>query len=439
MKIAILGFGREGRAVYKFLKKHRDYKNAEVWVLDKNSSLHFAGPEMAGIKKQLGGNYLKNINRFDLIFRSPGVSYQKLMRSLAPLRVTRDDRVISVTKLFLELCPCPVIGVTGTKGKGTTATLLYNILKKCGRDVQLAGNIGKPALDILPRLLLPRFAGDHNDRIVVLELSSFQLQDLRQSPAIAIVLNIFPDHLDVHKDLREYYSAKANIARFQRAGDSVFYFADDKKSAWIANKSPGKKISIQRTLSQKDGEQLRKNLKLPGSHNWRNAQAAFAVARHLNCPKSKIFQAVAEFKGNEHRMELVKIIRRVKFYNDSASTNPLTTLAAVKSFKEPKILIAGGSDKGLDYKMWAKEFPRLKVKTVVLFGANKYKIKQVIGKKLTTSDVVSLEEAIKLAKKLAVAGDVVLFSPGAASFDMFKDYADRGKKFKNLVKKLKLV
>ncbi len=422
-KIAILGFGREGQSTYKFLGRHPVYKKAEFWILDADAKTKTP----TGAKKQLGKNYLNNLSRFDLVFRSPGIPYNKLVNNQWSL-VTK---LTSPTRLFFELCPCPIIGITGTKGKGTTATLLYNILKNCGRDAFLAGNIGLPALNILPKL--------KKDSLVILELSSFQLQDLKKSPAVGIVLDIFPDHLDHHKNFKEYVSAKANIASHQNKKNAVFYFSDDKYSSQIAKKSRGIKKSIYHSITAKERNALRKVARIPGNHNWRNIQAAFAVAKHLKCPEKKILEAVKKFKGNEHRLELV----RPGFYNDSASTNPQTTLAAVRAFKEPKILIAGGSDKGLDYKIWAKEFPKINVKAVILFGENKIKIQKILKKSIRQlADKIqmsnTLDEAVKIAASLIKPNWILLFSPGAASFDMFKDYAERGERFKKIVKKLKI-
>ena len=394
MKIAIIGFGREGKSILNYYTSSRlptpsqkEGEPSEIWVLDKNPSLSL---KMTGlnIKTQLGEDYLKNLDWFDLIFRSPGVPYNNVAPQLRP-----RTNLTSATKLFFEKCPCKIIGITGTKGKGTTATLLFNILKECGRDVYLAGNIGVPALDILPKL--------KKDSLVVLELSSFQLQDLKQSPPIAIVLDIFPDHLDVHKNYEEYIEAKKNIYRYQKPNDKVF-FAKDCYSPMV--------IGLH-------GDKRGNKLQIPGEHNLKNATMAYQVAKYLNCPEEKIKKAIWNFKGMEHRLEFVKEIGGVKYYNDSASTNPLTTLAAVKSFKEPKILIIGGVRKGLDYSVWKKEFTKHNIKVVIEISKD-------------------LERAVIEARDVATAGDVVLFSPGAASFDLFKDYADRGQKFKKLVSSL---
>lgn len=414
MKIAILGFGREGKSLLQFIKKNNP--KTDIKILD----------------RKFDKNYLRNLNRFDIVYRSPGVPYnlpeiQKALKS--------GVKFYSATTIFFEKVRGKVIGITGTKGKGTTATLLYKILKTCKKPVYLAGNIGKPALEILPKI--------NKKSIVILELSSFQLQDLKVSPEIAVVLEMFPDHMDSHKNLREYFDAKTNIARWQKKSDKIFYFDDNNWSKWIAQKSRGKKISVSdrnlKLFKQED-------LKIPGGHNLKNAVMTTTVALALGCPKDKILKVVKNFRGNEHRLELVQKIKGISFYNDSASTNPQTAAVAISAFKEPKILIAGGKDKGLNYSPLAKALKNSNTKLVILFGENKYKIKKAILKssvqiKLVKDLKTAINFAYKNAKKLinkSISQPIaIIFSPASASFDMFKDYQDRGEKFKELVKKLK--
>ncbi|MDP2918541.1 MAG: Mur ligase family protein, partial [bacterium] len=290
MKIAILGFGREGKSSLKHLKKSPNFKKSNIFILDKKN----------------GEGYLKNLEQFDVIFRSPGIPY-----NLPEIQgaIKKGVEFSSCTKLFFqEVKKNPgvkVIGITGTKGKGTTSTLLYKILKTCGKNAHLAGNIGKPAIEILPKL--------KRDSIVVLELSSFQLQDLIQSPNIAVFLGIFPDHLDAHKNFREYFNAKANIAKWQKKNDKIFYFSEDKYSRLTAQKSSGKKFPIDLSLSKRDERELENKIKsvikIPGTHNLKNAIMAATVALSLDCPKEKIIKTIKNFHGLEHRLELIKNIR----------------------------------------------------------------------------------------------------------------------------------
>src|SRR3989344_7457114 len=229
MKIAILGFGREGRAVLEFIRKSPKYNFAQIWVLDQNSKIQVP----KDLRRATGKNYLKKLDTFNLVFRSPGVPFNLPEIQKA---IKKGTVFSSATKLFFENFSGRIVGVTGTKGKGTTSTLIYEILKSSNHDVYLAGNIGRPALEILSQL--------KQHSIVVLELSSFQLQDLTISPQIAVVLDIFPDHMDAHKDFKEYQEAKTNITRYQTSRDKVFYFKDNKFSAQIAKKGNGKKLPI---------------------------------------------------------------------------------------------------------------------------------------------------------------------------------------------------
>ncbi|MDP3948464.1 MAG: UDP-N-acetylmuramoyl-L-alanine--D-glutamate ligase [bacterium] len=482
MKIAILGFGREGHSILKFLQKTRinadgnadirRYKNIsenlrkhrresalrEIWVLDKNRNAKVP----RGIKTQLGKNYLKNLERFDVIFRSPGIPY------LLP-EVQKAEKVgvkiSSATKLFFDEIekrsrfgvrnPPTVIGITGTKGKGTTSTLLYKILKAAGKNVFLAGNIGLSMLEIIPRL--SALSLRKSAPIVILELSSFQLQDLKKSPHIAAVLDIFPDHLDAHKNLKEYYDAKANIGRYQNPGDKIFFWGDNALSRKVASKGKGKKMAVYPSALLRTGEKSFKlfspeDLLVKGTHNFKNAVMAANIAESFGVPRKIILKTTRGFHGTKHRLELARRIikngREICFYNDSASTNPQTAAAAVKAFpSEDKILIAGGQDKNLDYKPLAKALENSKTKLVILFGENKKKIEKTI-KRMKNSElkivrVNTLFQAImfayKFAKRLSIVHNssfMVLFSPAATSFDMFENYADRGMKFKKIVKQL---
>jgi len=416
MNIAILGFGREGKSILKFLKKSPRYRGAHIEILDQARDK----------------NYLKNLSRFDLIFRSPGIPYQ----TPALFRARCDGvKFSSATILFFEHAPTKnVVGITGSKGKGTTATLLYKIMKAAGKDVYLAGNIGKPALDILPKLKKGSW--------VILELSSFQLQDLPYSPRIAVVLDMFPEHLDHHKTLREYYGSKANIVRFQKPSDVAFYAKDNAVATRTAAKGKGKKIPIDtRSFSLFSQSELQ----IPGAHNLKNAVAAARVAQALGISDRVIRKATLAFRGNEHRLEFVRKIENASFWNDSASTNPQTTIAALNAFPgTPKILIAGGQDKGLDYRPLGNALRNSNAKLVILFGENRKKIQGAIKKSgIPVKFTANLSSAVLLAYRLAKLLPTpyslltILFSPGAASFDMFKNYADRGHAFKQLVKKLR--
>lgn len=426
MNIAVLGFGSEGRTLLTFLKKSPRYKKAVITVLDRSEAL---APELKklGVPYRLGIGYLKDVASFDIIFRSPGIPY---LTPEIQQAVKKGVKVSSQTKLFFEelygarlaakSAKPAVIGVTGTKGKGTTSTLIFQMLKNAKYKAVLAGNMGKPMIESL--------AAAKKADYVVLELSSFQLHDMEVSPDIAVVLDIFPDHLDAHKDLREYYDAKANIGRFQKKSGRIFFYATNAGSVRIAAKSPARKHGI--TPKQ---DNLRKNFEM-----------AAAVARTCGCSGSVIEKTVKKFTGIEHRLELVKKIKSITFYNDSAGTNPVATAAAILSFKEPVVLIAGGKDKGLSYAALATALRKSSVELVVLFGENREKIAHEIkAVKRTVVMASDLKDALKTAfaraKELAAQKEsaVIVFSPAAASFDMFTSYKERGEIYKKTVNALR--
>lgn len=432
-KIAILGFGREGKAILKFLQKSPQYRGAEIVIFDHNPKT--AVPH--GTRAILGKDALQWLHGFKLLFRSPGIPY--LTPEIQHV-LEEGAKCSSATKLFFELAPCPIVGVTGTKGKGTTATLIYNILKAAGRDAHLVGNIGTAALQTLPKL--------KKKSIVIFELSSFQLQDLEASPSIAVVLDIFPDHMDSHRSFEEYLDAKMHIARHQTARDRVFYVSDNVFSTKAASEGRGKKIAVS---TEGSSLFLPTDLNIPGPHNFKNVVMAATVARALGVKDKIIAETVKRFRGLPHRLELIREIKRkdktVRFYDDSAGTNPQTAAAAVRSFSEPLILIAGGKDKKLDYAPLREAIATSpNVKLVILIGENKNKIhaalRESINQELKIVECENLTAAIRTAYKAAsnlehpTSNTIVVFSPAAASFDMFKDYADRGKSFQKIVKKL---
>ena len=428
-KIAILGFGREGKSVLIHLRRQPAYKDALFTVLDQR----FIVPEKKAEKNvlyRLGNGYMDNLTDFDVVFRSPGVPFNLPQIQRA---IKKGVKFSSETQLFFDEIKgskATIVGITGTKGKGTVATLLAHMLKVAGKKVVLAGNIGKPMLSVL--------AQAKKADVVVLELSSFQLQNLHASPDVAVVLHITPDHLDAHKNVAEYVGAKASITKYQSAKDKVFYLPGNAPSAQIARRSKGKNYLVTSSVL-KVGDVV-----LPGAHMVDNARVAASVAVSLGCSPASIRASLKTYKPLAHRLEFVRDIKGVKFYNDSAGTNPETAVAAVKAFSQPSILIAGGKDKGLNYAPLAKALLDSSCKAVVLFGENKAKIAKalkMINDKVEIKIVDSLASAVKTAVKCAHS-DIhhssfnIIFSPGSASFDMFKDYADRGEQFKKIVKKL---
>jgi UDP-N-acetylmuramoylalanine--D-glutamate ligase len=403
-KIAILGYGLEGMDAEKFLRS----QGAEISILD----------------KKFDKNYLSNLSKFDIIVRSPGV-----YRYLPEIIEAEKNGVVitSAIKLFFDNCSCKIIGVTGTKGKGTTSTLIYEILKTDRRDVYLAGNIGKPMLELLPHL--------NSKSLVILEMSSFQLIDLDKSPHIAVVLNITEDHLDWHKNREEYVNAKKNIVSHQTAEDFAIVNSEYATSKSFTEIAKGKVIEFSKDSLD---EEFRKKLLLRGEHNLENIAAAVTVGQVLEINNEIILKTVRHFKGLEHRLELVDIVNGIAFYNDSFATGPQPTIAAINSFTEPETLILGGYDKGLNYSELGKVISNKEnVKYIILIGDIGDKIgKEIKNKNIINLGHVPMTRIVGTACGVTPKGGVVILSPAAASFDMFKNYKDRGERFKKAVEEL---
>ena len=450
-KVAVLGMGMEGLALVDFLIN----KECALSALDKlsaeeidkrlNEEEQIIFKNVLGnekIVKIFGDNYLDNLSGFDIIFRSPGISFNN-----QKIQEVKNKGVIisSQIKLFFDLCPSKIIGVTGTKGKGTTASLIYEILKKDSRSVYLAGNIGHPAISLVPKLT--------SDDIVILELSSFQLMDLENSPQIAVVTNLLVDHLDYHENEGEYRRSKESIVKYQGQNDFAVL---NKKSTFDQGVLSELKSSIKYFGSQEDIEVNvtensvildpqnrnikicdKENIELFGHHNLENIAAATIVSDILGIDVEATKEVVKNFKGLPHRIEFVIEINGVKFINDSFATNPEPTMAAIDSFSEDKILILGGSSKGADFTKLAKKISSSNIKAVILMGDEADKIKQAL---ITASysghinkGLSNIEEIVKAAREEASTGDVIILSPACASFGLFNNYKDRGEKFKTAV------
>ncbi|MBI2634121.1 UDP-N-acetylmuramoyl-L-alanine--D-glutamate ligase [Candidatus Peregrinibacteria bacterium] len=449
-KIAILGFGLEGKAILEYLQKHH---YPEITVCDRNEKLKNEMP--GGASVQLGKQYLDGLDKFEVIFRSPGIPFLTPQIQAAKLA---GAEVTSVIGFFMDQCPCPVVGVTGTKGKGTTSSLIYEMLKQSGRqagvDVFLGGNIGRPPIEFLDQL--------NANCIVVLELSSFQLQDMKKSPHYAVLLNTTTDHLDYHADRDEYLRAKESLLAHQHK-DCVAVLNKDYeyskyykplvkgKLYWtsIKEKMDGAYVSDDRLFVGKEKICDKNEIALVGAHNIENILMAAVIAKELGADIKNISEVVTTFKNLPHRLQFVRELRGVKYFNDSYSTTPETSMAAVDSFDVPTILIAGGYDKGLDYGRWAEKILTKKsLRTVILLGQTTDKMEKALieaEEKLSTSGFAptkvlrrkKLEEAVVEAYAEAEEGGVVVMSPGAASFDMFENYKERGNEFIAHVRKLK--
>lgn len=404
-KVAFLGYGIDNQDIEPWLKE----QGAQITILD----------------EKINPDAFKDLNNFDVLIRTPGV-----YRNRKEILEAEENGVIvtSKTKIFFDVCPTKnIIGVTGTKGKGTTSSLIFEILKLAGKDVYIGGNIGKGIFEFLPNL--------KSDSYVILELSSFQLMDLHTSPHIAVVLMTTSDHLDWHKDIEEYVEAKANISKHQTSEDFVIFNVQYEKSVWIGNLGNGKKNKVQRSGWTKP-------LRLRGEHNKENIVAAAEVAKILNIDEEIVSKVAEEFKGLEHRLEEVDTVNGVTYYDDSISTTPETAIAAIQAFIEPIVLILGGSDKGSDFTKLAKVISKTKnVKAIFLIGVMAEKIQSSLNefdiKIPVQKGGEDMQEIFKNILKVAEVGDVVLLSPACASFGMFKDYKERGDLFKKEVLGLK--
>ncbi len=395
-----------------------------------------------------GKNNLSKLHGFDIIFRSPSC-----MPNIQEINKEKENGAIvtSEIEMLMEMCPGTVIGVTGSDGKTTTTTLIYEMISKKGYNCYLGGNIGTPLFTKLKQM--------KPEDIIILELSSFQLMEMKISPHIAVITNITPNHLNIHSSYEEYIDAKKNIYKNQNEKDIVVLNYDNEITRNCAKDAKGKVIYFSSKEKLDNGvildddvikeceNKIRKHLiktkeiNLRGIHNYENICAAICATKTLVDTNAQI-NTIKEFKGVEHRLELVRQIDDVKWYNDSIGTSPTRTIAGLKSFNEEIILIAGGYDKHLDYTPIAKPILE-KVKTLILMGQTSEKIynavkeeEKVQKKQIDIYKCENLAQTVQIAKKVAKKGQIVLFSPASASFDLFKDFADRGNQFKKLVNNL---
>lgn len=449
--VAVMGMGVSNTPLIRYLMD----LDANITVFDRKSEEELGKAIceeyiLQGVKFSLGDNYLDNLVGYDIIFRSPS-----MRPDIEPIEkeLNRGAILTSEIEMLVDLCPGKIIGVTGSDGKTTTTTLIYKMLKEEGYNCYLGGNIGIPLFSKIDEM--------KPEDIVVLELSSFQLMTFKKSPNISVITNVSPNHLDIHKDYKEYIDAKRNIYKYQNTDDLVVLNYDNDITREFADtcKSNVRFFSIQTRLD--DGVILDQNIikttksrvrtqiinaddiLLLGRHNIENACTAIAAVQDLVSPES-IIKVLTTFKGVEHRTEYVRELNGVKWYNDSIGSSPTRTIAGLVSFKNKVILIAGGYDKHLDYTEMG-DYIVDHVKTLVLIGQTKSKIKdstlKAIEKRvedieLPVFEAQTLEEAVNIANKCATEGDVVFFSPASASFDMFKNFAERGEKFKEIVNNL---
>ncbi len=430
--VTVLGVGVSNLPLVSFLWEQGI---TQITLRDKKPSPEaIALAEEKGLPMIAGDNYLADLTE-DVIFRSPGI-----MPTLSEIKTATDRGAVltSEMELFFDLCPAKIIGITGSDGKTTTTTLIYEILKNAGYTCHLGGNIGNP--------LLPELSTIQKDHIVIVELSSFQLMTMKKSADIAVITNLAPNHLDKHTDMAEYIEAKKNI--FQHGSKiTVFNLENDITKEFI------QKDSLAFSLKQpvKNGAYLdgdtvyfngtevmkKSDIILPGIHNVDNYLAAICAVHSL-CDLSYVKQVAKKFGGVEHRIEFVRELNGIRFYNDSIASSPSRAIAGLHSFDQKIIVIAGGSDKNIPFDSYAKEVCN-RVKHLVVMGHTKDKIKSAVlaeNPDFPISVAENLEDAVQKAYANAESGDVVMLSPACASFDFFKNFMERGRLFKDFVKSL---
>lgn len=449
MKIALLGFDLQGRSAYEYWNKPGN----SLTICDKNTAI--AVPD--DTETQLGDNYLEDLDRFDLLVRTPGL-HPRDIAAANPNAPEILGKVTTVTNEFMRVCPSSnIVGITGTKGKGTTSTLIAKILEASGKKVHLGGNIGIPPLELLKNGIAP-------EDWVVLELANFQTIDIQYSPHIGVCLMIEEEHLNWHADFAEYVDAKRQLFIHQDSSDLMVYNAVNHASIDIARSSKAQKLWYKASgennpvlMPNEDivsgayvndgsiymaGTEICKTdeIALLGRHNWQNICAAVAATWEVtNHNVDAARSVITTFRGLEHRLEHVRTLNGVRYYDDSFGTTPQTAIVALEAFSEPKIIILGGSEKNATYDQLARAVSKGNVMHVILIGETASAIKSALlaeGFENIVEGAQNMSEIVTIAHDLANDGDIVLLSTACASFDMFENYKDRGEQFHEAVNAL---
>ena len=441
--ITVIGIGISNLPLIKYLVS----LGANVTACDRRSAEdlgeNYTELEKLGVKFNLGDGYLNNLSG-DMIFKTPGMRYD--VPEL--LKAKKNGSIVtSEMEVFFDVCPSHIIAVTGSDGKTTTTTLIHKMMTDAGYKTWLGGNIGNPLLTDTEKM-------KENDW-VILELSSFQLHTMRKSPEIAVITNISPNHLDMHKDYKEYIDAKKNIMLYQNEGDTLIVNADNQVTADIGKSANGAVKYFSRNGMADvylDGNIIKrgiveilniKDIKIPGMHNVENYMAAIAAVSGL-VSKEVIVNVAKTFGGVEHRIELVRTLDGVKYYNSSIDSSPNRTINTLRVFPNKVIMIAGGKDKGIPYDEIGPALAE-HVKVLILIGATSDKIQEALdaeinktgnGKDIEVIRATSYEDAVNTARSKAHDGDVVLLSPASTSLDMFRNFEERGNLFKKIVNEL---
>ena len=441
--ITVIGIGISNLPLIKFLAS----SGANVTACDRRSKEDlgetYTELEKIGVKFSLGDDYLENLSG-DIIFKTPGMRYDvpQLLEAKK-----NGSKVTSEMEVFFDVCPSHIIAVTGSDGKTTTTTLIHRMMTNAGYKTWLGGNIGNPLLTDTDKM--------EKDDWVILELSSFQLHTMRKSPEIAVITNISPNHLDMHKDYQEYIDAKKNIMLYQNDDNVLVVNADNEVNAQIGKEAKGSVRYFSRNKNADvylDGDVIKRgndevlninDIKIPGMHNVENYMTAISAVNGL--VKDEVIVDVAKsFGGVEHRIELVRNFGGVRYYNSSIDSSPNRTINTLRVFPEKVIMIGGGKDKGIPYDEIGPSLAE-HVKVLILIGATADKIQEALdkeikntgnGKDIEVIRVTTYEDAVNTARSKAIDGDVVILSPASTSFDMFKNFEERGNLFKKLVNEL---
>ena len=421
-RVVILGYGREGASTYKLLRNY--FPAMHLTIADKNETIREVFKQTTEpVTLVTGDDYLQQLMDFDVIIKSPGISLKDYPQ------VYTSNKITSQTDLFLQCYFAQTIGVTGTKGKSTTTSLIYHILKTAGRKAILCGNIGVPFFDIIPDIT--------PETTIVAELSSHQLEFIERAPAIAVLLNLFQEHLDHYNSLADYHLAKVNIFKKQ-VTDHFIYHADDAMIVHYLTENPIKSIAHQFSLKPLFAKPIETNLK--GEHNLLNIHAAAIAAMLRGVSADDCLHAISSFTALPHRMEYVGEYKGIHFYNDSIATIPEAAIQSVTALKVVDTLILGGFDRGIDYSPLVDFVTQSELKNLIFLGAAGMRIcDAIVAKNIFLGKVIhvsTIAEAVRKAYELTRVGRICLLSPAAASYDQFKNFEERGDVYKKEIRSI---
>lgn len=436
-KILILGVGIEGKSTYDFLR--RNFPEKQLYISDKKTNLlekYAEFLEDINLELSMGENYLNGIEQYDLIIKTPGISFKNM--NIAAFQ----NKITSQLQLLLEFVDVFTIGITGTKGKSTTSSLIYQILKEQNKKTFLLGNIGEPIFDKMEEL--------EKDSVVVLELSSHALQYVKKSPNIAVLLNLYQEHLDFYSSFEEYANSKFNVTKFQKRGDFLIYNADNERIQKYSVKKTDYAVTLKEVTNQENVVYIKENciyckdrcmmnleipLKLKGMHNINNIMFALAICDMMNLNLGKAVDTIQNFEALEHRMEFVGEVGAVEYYNDSIATIPEATINTIQALKKVNTIIVGGKDRGVNQNELQDFLKKSEVENIVCLPKTGefiyHALKNIKSKRLFM--VENLQEAVKIAKRVTRKNTICVLSPAASSYGYFRDFKERGNQFKEIV------